>query len=143
MVNHQEFSGGKMIIDIVSRIIGPVLDKIFPNKEEAMRAKAQLLELENRGELAFIEAQAKVLVAEAQSESWITRSWRPITMLCFVFLILNHYFLTPWINSTFGLNMINLDIPDRMWGLMEIGIGGYVMGRSAVQFAKVWKDKSS
>ncbi|MEW5890749.1 MAG: 3TM-type holin [Pseudomonadota bacterium] len=37
--------------------------------------------------LVELEKSASVVVAEAQSESWITRSWRPITMLTFVGLI--------------------------------------------------------
>ena len=130
-----------MIFDILTKIVSPVIDKIFPDKTEAAKAKARLIELQQSGELAFVEAQSKVLVAEANSESWITRSWRPITMLSFVFLINLHYFLIPFLNGIFGAHIVNLPLPDKAWGLMEIGIGGYIMGRSAVHGIKAWKEK--
>ncbi|MCS7280543.1 MAG: hypothetical protein NZ583_02795 [Desulfobacterota bacterium] len=33
----------------------------------------------------------------------------------------------------------SLEIPPDMWTLLEIGIGGYVVGRSAEKIVKTWK----
>jgi hypothetical protein len=35
------------------------------------------------GQMKEIESAAAIIVAEAQSESWIARSWRPLLMLLF------------------------------------------------------------
>jgi hypothetical protein len=66
-----------------------------------------------------LEAKAAIIVAETQSESWLTKSWRPITMLAFVLCVLA---------DTFGFSAAPL--PSEMWTLIQIGLGGYVAGRS-------------
>lgn len=65
-------------------LIGPVLDKIFPDKNVAIAAKQKLVELEQAGELAELEAQTKIALAqaainqeEAKSESLFKSGWRP------------------------------------------------------------------
>jgi hypothetical protein len=58
-----------------------------------------------------------VLVAEASSDSWLTKNWRPITMLTFLAIIV-------------GNQITHTPIPDHLWDLLELGIGGYVIGRS-------------
>jgi hypothetical protein len=35
-----------------------------------------------------------------------------------------------------------LELPEQLWGLIKIGVGGYVVGRSGEKFAKVWKEKN-
>ena len=48
------------------------------------------------------------------------RNWRPITMLSFLTLV---------ILDSFGLLVFRLS--DEAWLLLQIGLGGYVVGRSA------------
>jgi hypothetical protein len=127
------------MFDLISKVVSPIIDKIFPDKKQADEAKLKLFEMQQSGEIALFENRAKVLVAEATSDSWLTKSWRPITMLCFVFLIMNRYFITPFVNAVFGLNLPDLDIPADMWHLMDFGLGGYIVGRSGVQMIQAWK----
>ena len=61
-----------------------IIDKIFPNKDEADKAKIKLIELQQAGELAFLDAakqqdanQASINVAEAQNSSIFVSGWRP------------------------------------------------------------------
>lgn len=62
--------------------------------------------------------------AEVKSESWMARNWRPSLMLSFTYIIVHTYVFVP----LFGLT--HVDIPPDMWGLLKLGIGGYVLGRS-------------
>lgn len=77
----------------------------------------------------LIESKTAIIIAEATQGSWLTRSWRPIMMLMFGFCIF-------WevIGQTHIVPVIV--IPERMWDLMELGLGGYVVGRSAEQVVK-------
>lgn len=79
-----------------------------------------------------LEAQMKVIVAEAQSESWLTRSWRPITMLALTACVVAH-----WL----GFTPPNLDSQsiEGLLTLVQIGLGGYVVSRGAEKTAKAWK----
>ena len=118
-------------------IIGSVLDRVLPDKKAAAEAKLKMMELAGQGELKFLESQAEIISAEAKSEHWLTATWRPICMLTFVAIIANNYILYPYL-SLFWEQAPVLDIPGDMWDLLKIGLGGYVVGRSAEKFAKNW-----
>lgn len=113
--------------DILTNIFKPVsevVDELHTSEEEKLTVKAKLLELQTSVvnnlilyEKSAIEAQQAVVVAEAQSESWLTRNWRPITMLSFLGIIM-------WNTVSGG------EIAPELWNLLQLGIGGYVVGRS-------------
>lgn len=111
----------KGVTDLVGQFVE---DKDKANELEA-KIKNKLLSLEQE----VITAQRDVIVAEANSQSFLARNWRPIMMLTFVFIIANNYIFFPYI-SLFGGEAIKLEIPEDMWSLLKIGVGGYVMGRS-------------
>tara|TARA_R110002074_G_scaffold382198_1_gene561650 strand:+ start:54 stop:458 length:405 start_codon:yes stop_codon:yes gene_type:complete len=106
-----------------------LLDKFFPDKDAANKAKLMLMEMKQNGELSKLQASAGIVTAEANSDHWLAANWRPITMLTFVFIIANNYILYPYL-SLFFEEAPKLEIPPDMWALLKIGLGGYVVGRS-------------
>ena len=88
----------------------------------------------------ILEQQASIVRAEAQGDSWLQRSWRPLTMLVFVFIIANNYIIYPYL-ALFGVKSMSLTIPPDMWSLLKIGLGGYVVGRSVEKAVKSYKGK--
>jgi len=100
--------------------------------------KLKILEAIQNAESKLMEAKAKTIVAEAQSEHWLVASWRPITMLVFVTIIANNYIVVPYFQS-WGYAVPTLVIPPDMWTLLHLGIGGYIAGRSGEKMVKVWK----
>jgi hypothetical protein len=68
--------------------------------------------------------QAKVIQAEAQGSSWLQRNWRPITMITFLILV---------VCDAFGL--LTFRLAEQAWTLLQIGLGGYVIGRSVEKSA--------
>jgi hypothetical protein len=115
-----------------------LLDKFFPDKGEAAKAKIKLIEMQQSGELSKLQISAGVITAEANSEHWLAANWRPITMLVFVFIIANNYILYPYL-SLFLDNAPKLDLPPDMWDLLKIGIGGYTVGRTIEKSVKNYK----
>lgn len=93
-------------------------------KNELFAAQAafatKMLDYESR----LIEAQTKVITAEAQGASWLQRSWRPITMLTFLVLVVCDV-----------LGLLHFRLAEQAWTLLQIGLGGYVVGRSAEKIA--------
>ena len=71
-------------------------------------------------EAELMKAKADVIKSEAQGSSWIQRSWRPITMLTFLALVVLDAF-----------NLLAFRLAEQAWDLLQIGLGGYVVGRSA------------
>jgi hypothetical protein len=100
-----------------------IINKIFPDKEAANAAKLKLLELQQAGDLKELEAKAQIVNTEAASKHWLAANWRPLTMLTFVALIVARWF---------GWAAPNLSEAEylKLWSIVELGLGGYVIGRS-------------
>lgn len=111
-----------------------LVDRLFPDQTARDKAKLELLTMDRNGELEELKTRMQAIVAEAQSESWLARNWRPITMLSFVAIIVNNWVLYPYL-KTFGLDVVYLDVPVNVWEIIELGLGGYVIGRSGEKIA--------
>ena len=103
---------------------GKLIDRLWPNPDEANRAKLQLFDMAQKGELVELTSRTEIIKQEAASESWLASSWRPITMLVFTGLIVARWF---------GWAAPNLSEAEylKLWDIVQLGLGGYVVGRSA------------
>jgi hypothetical protein len=118
------------IMDAVAGIVKPIAELIggmHTSVEEKGKLQVALSTLQvglasNALEHEFknLEAQKAIIVAEAAGESWLQRSWRPITMLSFLALIAADFF-----------GFLVRPLPPEAWALLQLGLGGYVIGRSA------------
>jgi len=104
----------------------------FPDPDEADKKQLEFIALIQSGKLKELETAASVIKTEASSESWLTRSWRPITMLTFVALIAAH-----WLGWT-APNLSQEDVTGLI-ELVKIGLGGYVVSRGAEKAISEWK----
>ena len=110
--------------------IGNAIDKIDRSDEKLelqLKYKELLVNLEGACidyESKLIETKSKIIESETKGESWLQRNWRPMLMCICMFIIFNNYVLVPY----FQLPVTTLD--DHIWTLMELGVGGYVAGRS-------------
>lgn len=132
-----------IIGDLVKKA-GDVIDQAVTDKDLANRIKADLERQANELDYsAFekeIEARAKVITAEIQSPSWLAANWRPILMLTIVTIIANNYIIYPYL-SMFTDTAVILELPQDLYDLMKIGVGGYIVGRSGEKIVKEWKGK--
>lgn len=117
------FSGG--VISEVTKVI----DELFTSDEERMHAKNEILKVLKDQQLELQRLQTEIIVAEANG-NWLQRSWRPILMLTFGFIVIYVKFIAP---------LFSLPIPpleNEFWNLLQIGIGGYVIGRTGEKMIK-------
>ena len=123
----------KKIFDFITSdiigAVGKVIDDLFTNDEERIKAKNQVFQILKQKELELRKMQTEVIVTEAQG-NWLQRSWRPILMLGFGFIVMYNKFFAP----AFGLP--NAELEGEFWNLLQLGVGGYVIGRSAEKIAK-------
>jgi hypothetical protein len=119
-------------------IISTVADKIAADKDEKLRIEQQMKEalLDHAGDLE--KARADIIKAEAKSEHTLAAVWRPVLMLVFVAIIANNYILAPYVEILAG-QAIMLPIPDNLWQLIQLGVGGYIAGRSGEKIVERWK----
>jgi hypothetical protein len=100
-----------------------ILKKFIPDPQAQAEAQLKLLEMHQKGELEELSARAGIVKAEAESEHFLAACWRPILMLTFGGLIVARWF---------GLAAPDLTESEylKLWSIVELGIGGYVIGRS-------------
>lgn len=109
---------------------GKIIDALSTSNEEKSAAKNELTKITLDALNRLQEAQKDVLVAEITG-SKIQRLWRPVVMLTFAFIVVFHFFLYPLIR-TFDPTLPELPpLEAYFWELLKIGLGGYVIGRSA------------
>lgn len=109
--------------------IGKVIDNLFTNDEERLKAKNEMLRVLKEQQLELQRLQTEIIVAEANG-NWLQRSWRPILMLAFGFIVIYVKFIAP----LFALPIPPLE--NEFWNLLQIGIGGYVIGRTGEKIVK-------
>ena len=115
------------VLDIGSKLV----DKFFPDPQQAEQAKLKLLEMQQTGELAQLNADVaeqhevtERLKADMGSDSWLSKNIRPMTLIA----ILIGYF-------TFaGLSAAKIDVNESyvqllgQWGMLIMSF--YFGGRT-------------
>lgn len=112
--------------------IGRAIDKVFPNKEEAERLKAQITLEAMKSDAKELESATQIIIAEASGESWLQRNWRPMLMLWFAALLGAH-----WLGYT--PDNLGEETILKLLDIVQVGIGGYVLGRSGEKMVKAYK----
>ena len=118
------FGGGAA--QLVSSI-GGVVDNLVTTDGERQQLKAQIGALVNNHLAKIMELQTEVLKTE-MTGNWLQRSWRPILMLTFGALLIMR-----WMGWT---SNIPTEVELELMDIIKIGIGGYVVGRSAEKISK-------
>ncbi len=111
-----------------------VLGRFFEDKDQAAKAAQEIRIAMLEHEQTAQKVARDVVVAEANSKHWVTSAWRPITMLTFVAIVANNYILAPYLDLFFEAGLV-LEMPEQLWSLIQIGLGGYVVGRSGEKIA--------
>ena len=111
-------SGLNPITSVADAVSGLVERLTLPAREKK-QLEADVLRLLLKREKEVLRVRAALLQEEGKG-NWLQRSWRPLVMLTFAAVILIGTFT----------NISILSDTSRFWDLLEIGIGGYVIGRS-------------
>jgi len=112
------------LIAALAPILGDVLKRYVPDSAEVAKAQQDVtLALMTNG-AAIQQAAAGIVSDEAKGQSWLQRNWRPLTMITFVALIVSRWlgYSAPALSDAEVL---------KLWDIVELGLGGYVIGRSA------------
>jgi hypothetical protein len=120
-----------MALDPISAALdvgGKLIDRLWPDPTQRDQAKLAMLELAQKGELVELSTRGEIVKTEAASEHWLAANWRPILMLTFGALIVARWF---------GWAAPNLSEAEylKLWSIVELGLGGYVIGRSVEKIA--------
>ena len=133
------------LLPVLGPLVGDVVKRVLPED------KAKRMEVERENNMALIgnsaaieQAAASVILAEAKSEHKITAIWRPVLMMTITAIVAWNFLLAPLVELVvmiFTGDQIPLSIPlpEQLWNLLMIGVGGYVVGRSGEKMVKNFK----
>lgn len=93
------------------------------------QAAVKLRQIEADLEATLIHGRTQAVTAEVGGESWLQRNWRPLLMLWFGALVGAH-----WLGMT--PENLNPGAVSQLMDIVQLGIGGYVIGRSAEKIVK-------
>lgn len=129
------------LLPVIGPLLGDVVKRVLPedkDKRAEIEREINMALISNSAQIE--QAAASVILAEAKSEHWITATWRPILMLTITAIVGWNYLLAPLVELAVRLIVgdqipLTIPLPDELWNLLMIGVGGYVVGRSAEKVA--------
>lgn len=117
------------ILGLIGGIFPPLtklISEFVEDPDAANEIKYKMFELQMNAankameyDKALLDSRAKIIEAEANGASFLQRTWRPITMLTFLTLV---------VCDSFGV--LATPLAPEAWVLLKIGLGGFVVGRS-------------
>ena len=115
-----------------------LIDKLIPDPQQAAAAKAELVRLEQQGDLKELEVRMSAIVMEAKSsDPWTSRARPSFLYVVYVILltslpmgVLSAISPETSANIVAGFRAWLAAIPAEMWSLFGVGYLGYVTGRS-------------
>lgn len=99
--------------------IGGIINSLSISSTEKKELETKMTQVvySYAGELT--QQQAGIVMKETQG-NWLQRSWRPLVMLAFAGVVL--------LGTVVDIPYLEND--SKFWNLIEIGLGGFVVGRS-------------
>ena len=123
----------------LAKILFSTIEKSIPDKDLQEKLKAQLQTQLLQSNTAELQAAAKIVEAEAKA-GWFASSWRPLLMYVLIFILVWNYVIGPVIKVFTGA-VISFELPGDVWTLLNVGLGGYVVGRSAESVARTMANR--
>jgi len=134
-----------IVSTLVTGLAAPITNLVSefiedPDKKNEIEGKLQTLLATNAAQIE--QKAADIIIAEAKGESWLQRNWRPLTMVFFLFIVFWNAVIVP-VLWAFGIPLPTLEamsaVPEQVWNIIMLGLGGYIAGRSGEKMVKTWK----
>lgn len=99
--------------------IGGIINNLTISSKEKKELESRVTQIVYRYSSELSQNQTNIISRETGG-NWLQRSWRPLVMLSFAAVVLLGTFIDiPYLGEE-----------SKFWNLIEIGLGGYVVGRS-------------
>jgi hypothetical protein len=128
-----------MVTGLMSGPVNKVLDGFIKDQELKRKLESELQSklTEHLGKTQ--ELEQAIVLAEIKSEHWLTRSWRPILMLTLLGFVVFVGLVIPLLDVIVGspvpFNPRWEVLPTPFWEFLQIGVGGYIGGRTLEKVA--------
>ncbi|HVA15479.1 MAG TPA: 3TM-type holin [Stellaceae bacterium] len=125
-------------VGAVSSLAATIINKVFPDPQDAAKAKALLEAADAQAAIQQTASQLQAIVAEAQStDKWTSRARPSFLYVCYCMIltsipmgVLYAFDANHAQKIAAGLQAWLAAIPDPVWQLFTVGYLGYTGGRS-------------
>jgi hypothetical protein len=129
----------QLAMGLIQGPISKALDAYVSDLELRRKLAAEL----EQQTLAYLSKSAElgagVVMAEVQSEHWLTRSWRPLLMVILMGFLVLVGLILPLADLLVGHPLPFAPrwqlLPAGFWDFLAVGMGGYIGGRSLEKVA--------
>jgi hypothetical protein len=128
------------LLTVFGPILGDVLKRVVPDsdKRDEIEREIKLGLLEHTDSLEKLRGQ--IVLSEAKSQHFLTSTWRPLLMMVAITIIALNYLFFPIIAIFYPeISNHTLVLPEQLWNLLTMGVGGYIVGRSGEKMIDKWK----
>jgi hypothetical protein len=119
--------------------LAEIVEKLVPDRDlkERLKREIEAKLVEHAGVLA--STQREVVLAELAHGSRLQRLWRPLLMYLIMTMLAVYGLLLPLIEALAG-GPVGFEprwdaIPEGLWTLLTLGLGGYIGGRTVEKIA--------
>lgn len=119
-----------LISDVVNPIV-KIIDNLHTSEEEKLKIRENIFTMQvevyqkaMHYETELMKMKSNIIQEEARN-SWLQKNWRPMTMIYFLFLLSLY-----WFGYAPDYLIQNPTIMEKMLSLLQMGIGGYIAGRT-------------
>lgn len=129
----------QLALGLVQGPLARILDAHVADMELKQKLAAEI----ERQTLGYFQRTAElgsqVVMAETNSEHWLSRSWRPLLMLLLMGFLLLMGAVLPLADLVAG-HRVDFEprwqsLPEGFWQFLTVGAGGYIGGRSIEKVA--------
>lgn len=127
--------GFAALLPLIMPFFNTLIDKLFPDPEKAIEAKADLQKALNDAQVEIDKAQATeeqaqkdIITTEMTQNSWASE-WRAYMMMMCISMVGWDWIIVPLANAflnPFHLGIQAVAVPPELWTLVTVGLGGYI-----------------
>lgn len=132
-----------LVAELAMGLVQGPLSRVLENHVSDLELRQKIAAELKQETLSYVSKSADlgtgIVLAEAQSEHWFTRSWRPMLMVILMGFLVLAGIVLPTADLLVG-HHINFQprwqvLPENFWDFLTVGMGGYIGGRSLEKVA--------
>lgn len=123
---------------ILPSILGPISDilaRLIPDPNKRIELENEITKAMLTNQAAMLDSMKSVMVADAQSEGWLTRNARPLTVVWGLTMLTWLGVIAPSLGIGPEAITAIKQVPSDLWNLVTVGVGAYILGKSGEAIA--------
>lgn len=121
------------LLNILPAILGPISDilaRLIPDPNKRLELENEITKAMLSNQASMLDAMKSVMVADAQSEGWLTRNARPLTVVWGLTMLTWLGVVAPSLGIGNEAISAIKQVPSDLWNLVTVGVGAYMLGKA-------------